>query len=184
MTRLTFEIGSAIGYRGSKLSARMVNSPLRCQLTYVALMCWRHAKAAYPAREPRSYSKTEDYTHQVCHCYKCGTIIQPLLMDQWFVRIKPLADAAIKLSQPTKLRFTPPARRVSSAYLSQLRDWNISANRHGVSQYRPSKTSKILRIGSLIPGLTKRRSPLMARSTRVKKIPLTRGSVQVNGRIL
>lgn len=71
--------------------------------------------------------KTEDYTHQVCHCYKCGTIIQPLLMDQWFVRIKPLADAAIEAIAANKIAFHPTSKaRELTAYLSQLRDWNIS----------------------------------------------------------
>ena len=71
--------------------------------------------------------KTEDYTHQVGHCYKCGTIIQPLLMDQWFVRIKPLADAAIEAIADHKIAFHPASKaRELTTYLSQLRDWNIS----------------------------------------------------------
>ncbi|MBP7760730.1 valine--tRNA ligase [Candidatus Saccharibacteria bacterium] len=71
--------------------------------------------------------KTEDYTHQVGHCYKCGTIIQPLLMDQWFVRIKPLADAAIEAIADHKIAFHPASKaRELTTYLGQLRDWNIS----------------------------------------------------------
>ncbi len=42
-----------------------------------------------------SLAKTEDMTHSVGHCYKCGTVIEPLLMDQWFVDMQPLAKPAI-----------------------------------------------------------------------------------------
>lgn len=71
--------------------------------------------------------KTEEYTHQVGHCYKCDTVIQPLLMDQWFVRIKPLADKAIEAIKAKKITFHPASKaRELTNYLEQLRDWNIS----------------------------------------------------------
>ncbi|MFZ1812287.1 MAG: valine--tRNA ligase [Candidatus Saccharimonadales bacterium] len=71
--------------------------------------------------------KTEDYTHQVGHCYKCGTVIQPLLMDQWFVRVKPLAERAIEAIEAKRIAFHPASKaREIIAYFEQLRDWNIS----------------------------------------------------------
>ncbi len=71
--------------------------------------------------------KTEDYTHQVGHCYKCDTVIQPLLMDQWFVRVKPLTEAAIAAIRAKKITFHPSSKaREITTYLEQLRDWNIS----------------------------------------------------------
>ena len=78
--------------------------------------------------EAGEYVKSaEDYTHQVGHCYKCGTIIQPLLMDQWFIRVKPLADRAIEAIKSGKITFNPASKaREITSYLEQLRDWNIS----------------------------------------------------------
>lgn len=66
-------------------------------------------------------------THSVGHCYKCGTIIEPLLKEQWFVRIRPLADAAIAALRAGKINFHPASKkRTLINYLTQLKDWNIS----------------------------------------------------------
>ncbi|HSW37658.1 MAG TPA: valine--tRNA ligase [Candidatus Saccharimonadales bacterium] len=71
--------------------------------------------------------KTEDYTHSVGHCYKCGTVIQPLLREQWFVDMQPLAKEAIKALEANKIKFYPDSkRRQLITYLENLRDWNIS----------------------------------------------------------
>lgn len=71
--------------------------------------------------------KTEDYSHSVGHCYKCGTVIQPLLRDQWFVDMQPLATAAIKALRDDKINFYPDAKKDQLIqYLKGLRDWNIS----------------------------------------------------------
>ncbi|MDH7500024.1 MAG: class I tRNA ligase family protein, partial [candidate division NC10 bacterium] len=40
--------------------------------------------------------KVQDYSHSVGHCYRCGTMIEPMLSRQWFVRMKPLAEPAIR----------------------------------------------------------------------------------------
>lgn len=71
--------------------------------------------------------KTEEYTHNVGHCYKCGTIIEPLLMDQWFIRVKKLADKAIATIKAGEIEFYPASKsKELLAYLGKLRDWNIS----------------------------------------------------------
>lgn len=71
-------------------------------------------------------SETE-YNHSVGHCYKCGTVIEPLLKDQWFVRVRPLADKAIAAIEESDIRFFPENKgRVLVNYLKNLRDWNIS----------------------------------------------------------
>jgi valyl-tRNA synthetase len=71
--------------------------------------------------------KTEDITHNVGHCYKCGTIIEPLLRDQWFVDMKPLAGEAVKTLKAGKIAFQPESKkRQLISYLENLRDWNIS----------------------------------------------------------
>ena len=69
----------------------------------------------------------ENYRHSVGHCYKCGTVIQPLVMDQWFVRMGELAKPAISAIEDKKIDFIPASKgKELIAYLGQLRDWNIS----------------------------------------------------------
>ena len=71
--------------------------------------------------------KTQAYTHQVGHCYKCGNVLEPLLADQWFVRMQPLAEVAIEKLEQGEIKFYPAAKgRELITYLSQLQDWNIS----------------------------------------------------------
>lgn len=71
--------------------------------------------------------KTEEHTHSVGHCYKCDTVIQPLLREQWFIDIQPLAQKAIKALQDGQIDFHPEAKqRQLIAYLEGLKDWNIS----------------------------------------------------------
>lgn len=68
-----------------------------------------------------------EHSHSVAHCYKCGTIIQPLLKDQWFIRVRPLADKAIAAIEAGEISFTPENKgRVLVNYLKNLKDWNIS----------------------------------------------------------
>ena len=68
-----------------------------------------------------------DYDHSVGHCYKCGTVIEPLLRDQWFMRVRPLADKAISAIEEGTIRFFPENKgRVLVNYLKNLHDWNIS----------------------------------------------------------
>jgi valyl-tRNA synthetase len=78
-------------------------------------------------KEQDYLAKTEAYTHSVGHCYKCGTVIQPLLREQWFVDMQPLAKPAIEALQKNKVTFYPTAKRDQLiTYLENLRDWNIS----------------------------------------------------------
>ncbi len=71
--------------------------------------------------------KVEELTHNVGHCYKCGTVIEPLLREQWFIDMQPLAKKAIKVLKEDKITFYPAAKRDQLVgYLEGLRDWNIS----------------------------------------------------------
>jgi len=71
--------------------------------------------------------KVEELTHSVGHCYKCGTIIEPLLRDQWFVDMQPLAKPAIEALKSNKIVFHPANKKAQLiSYLENLRDWNIS----------------------------------------------------------
>lgn len=68
-----------------------------------------------------------DIEHPVGHCYKCGTIIEPLVKDQWFVKMRGLADQAIQAIQDHEITFTPDNKGdVVTNYLKEIKDWNIS----------------------------------------------------------
>jgi valyl-tRNA synthetase len=69
----------------------------------------------------------EDYQNRVGYCYKCRTIIQPLLSKQWFVKMKPLAEEAINRLKKSEIKFYPASKLNQSIdYLENIRDWNIS----------------------------------------------------------
>lgn len=66
-------------------------------------------------------------THSVAHCYKCGTVLEPTLKEQWFVDVKKLAENAIKHLEQGEITFHPENKqRVLINYLKNLKDWNIS----------------------------------------------------------
>ena len=68
-----------------------------------------------------------DIEHSVGHCYKCDTVIEPLLKSQWFIKVKPLTEAAIEAIKAGKINFTPENyAKLMIDYLENLRDWNIS----------------------------------------------------------
>jgi valyl-tRNA synthetase len=69
----------------------------------------------------------ENYQTRIGYCYKCGTIIEPMLMEQWFVEMQPLAQEAIKALKTGKVKFYPETKkRQLIEYLGNLRDWNLS----------------------------------------------------------
>lgn len=71
--------------------------------------------------------KVEKLKHNVAHCYRCGSIIEPLASKQWFVKMKPLAGPAIKVVKEGKIRFIP--ERFSKIYLNwmeNIHDWCVS----------------------------------------------------------
>ncbi len=68
-----------------------------------------------------------DYQNRMGYCYKCDTIIEPMLMEQWFVNMEPLAAGAIKVLEEGKITFYPNSKKEQLiTYLKGLRDWNIS----------------------------------------------------------
>lgn len=71
--------------------------------------------------------KVEEYNHSVGHCYKCGNPIQPLLKEQWFVNMKPLAAKAIEAIEVGEINFYPKTKKAQAiSYLMNIKDWNIS----------------------------------------------------------
>jgi valyl-tRNA synthetase len=71
--------------------------------------------------------KIEPHQHSVRHCYRCDTVVEPRLSDQWFVRMKPLADKALAVLRSGELRILPDRwEAVYVNWLEGIRDWNIS----------------------------------------------------------
>jgi valyl-tRNA synthetase len=71
--------------------------------------------------------KIEDYIHSVGECYRCNTIIEPYLSEQWFVRMKPLAEKAIEAAKKKEIIFFPSSYEKNYYnWLENVRDWCIS----------------------------------------------------------
>jgi len=65
--------------------------------------------------------------HSVAHCYKCGTVLEPMLKEQWFVDVEKLAKTAIEHLENGEIKFYPENKgKVLINYLKNLKDWNIS----------------------------------------------------------
>ena len=71
--------------------------------------------------------KTEPYVHNIGKCYRCHTIIEPWLSDQWFVKMKPLAAPALRVVHEGKVQFHPDRwTKVYEHWMTNIRDWCIS----------------------------------------------------------
>ena len=71
--------------------------------------------------------KVEDYSHNVGTCYRCHRDVEPIISAQWFVKMKPLAEEAIRVVKEGETKFVPD--RFSKTYLNwmeNVRDWCIS----------------------------------------------------------
>ena len=65
--------------------------------------------------------------HSVRHCYRCGTVVEPRLSDQWFVKMAPLAAPALEAVKDGTIRILPERHEaVYINWLTGIRDWNIS----------------------------------------------------------
>jgi valyl-tRNA synthetase len=70
--------------------------------------------------------KEEPYVHEVGHCDRCGTVIEPLISDQWWLRMEEMRDKALAASEAGKVRWHPERyERTYLDWLRGLRDWNI-----------------------------------------------------------
>ncbi len=71
--------------------------------------------------------KVEDHRHAVGHCQRCGTIVEPLVSTQWFVRIKPLAEPAIQAVKENRTTFVPDNwAKTYFEWMTNIHDWCIS----------------------------------------------------------
>lgn len=78
-------------------------------------------------KERGALEKEESYTIAQGTCYRCDTVVEPLLSLQWFVKMKPLAQPALESVRDGRVRFVPERyRRTYEDWLERIRDWCIS----------------------------------------------------------
>lgn len=69
----------------------------------------------------------ENYKNRVGVCYKCGTVIEPMLLDQWFLKVEGLAQRAKEAVEKGDVTFSPASRgKALINYYENLHDWNLS----------------------------------------------------------
>ncbi len=71
--------------------------------------------------------KVEPYTHNIARCYRCNTTIEPILSEQWFLKMKELAKMAIEAVKSGKVKFIPKKwEKIYFDWLKNIKDWCIS----------------------------------------------------------
>ncbi len=73
------------------------------------------------------FAGSEAHRHSVPHCYRCDTVVEPRLSEQWFVKMRPLAEPALAASRNGTLRLHPERwTKTYEEWLENIRDWCIS----------------------------------------------------------
>ena len=73
------------------------------------------------------YKGADDITHSVGHCYRCAAVVEPYLSEQWFVKMKPLADKALEAWRRGDVVFYPKKwENTFRSWMEGIRDWCIS----------------------------------------------------------
>lgn len=68
-----------------------------------------------------------EYTHRIGLCYKCKNVIEPLPLEQWFIKVEPLAKKAIEAVKKGKIKIYPKNfEKTYFNWLKNIKDWNIS----------------------------------------------------------
>ena len=71
--------------------------------------------------------KIEDHSHNVGTCYRCKTTVEPLTSDQWFVKMKPLAEEALRVVREGEVQFIPERfTKTYTNWMENVHDWCIS----------------------------------------------------------
>src|SRR6266508_3763616 len=77
--------------------------------------------------EARLLEKVGPHQHAVRHCYRCDTVVEPRLSDQWFVKMQPLAEPVLAAFHRGEFRIIPERWRATfENWMAGIRDWNIS----------------------------------------------------------
>ena len=115
-----------------------------------------HGLDRYEAREKiigmLSYNnfllRTRDHEHNVGKCQRCGTTIEPLLSEQWFVKMEPLAREAIAAVKDGRIKFVPDRwEKNYLGWMENIRDWCISRQLwwgHQIPAYYHNETGEMV----------------------------------------
>jgi len=103
---------------------KMINVPPQ----FAGLEVMEARKRVLAALEAQELRRGEEaIEHAVGHCYKCGSIIQPLIKDQWFLKVQPLIENAKKAIENGEITFHPASKKKALLqYYDTLKDWNLS----------------------------------------------------------
>lgn len=84
-------------------------------------------RAAKDLEKSGALVKSEQHHHSVRKCYRCDTVVEPRLSDQWFVKMAPLAAPALAAVKDGRIRILPERwEAVYVNWMEGIRDWNIS----------------------------------------------------------
>jgi len=99
-----------------------------CPPAYVGLSVQAARKAVVEALNAAGHlEKEEHYKHSVSKCSRCSSHIEPLVSEQWFVKMKGLAAPAIEAAEKEKVKFYPPSwKKPFTQWLGNIQDWCIS----------------------------------------------------------
>lgn len=92
--------------------------------------------------------KIEDHTHNVGQCYRCNTVVEPIVSKQWFVSMKGLAQPAIEAVKSGDMKFVPKrSENIYFNWMDNIRDWCISRQLwwgHRIPAYYCDKCGKMI----------------------------------------
>ncbi|MBR2461632.1 MAG: valine--tRNA ligase [Spirochaetaceae bacterium] len=99
-----------------------------CPEQYRGMSCKEARKVVIADLEAAGLFKEEEkINHAVGHCYRCNTVVEPYLSDQWFVKMRPLADKALAAWKNGEIVFYPRKwENTYSHWMESIRDWCIS----------------------------------------------------------
>ncbi len=121
-----FEVGKRHNLKQIKVLAD--DATVSYEGKYYGMDRYEARKAMVADLEEQGYLvKIEEHTHNVGTCYRCKTTVEPITSDQWFVKMKPLAEPALEVVKNGTVRFEPD--RFSKIYVNWMEnvlDWCIS----------------------------------------------------------
>lgn len=106
------------------VNGKMINVPEK----YLGMAVEQARKAVVDDLEDAGkLIKVEPLDHSISICYRCQSVIEPLTMPQWFIKMKPLAKPAIKAVKKGDLKIIPKRfEKIYFQWMENIKDWNIS----------------------------------------------------------